>query len=277
MTIDKILINKFKELKKNNKPESYVHIKNILANQILPITFTKYKPKILIRTRPHEENESFYTKIDDLNYNKNILNINYFGRANEPGQGLFYCNDKKNEVTGFAETMNVFRNNPNSFKETITQGAWCVDKELNLCIILPSEYKKVTSSIINSGVNTFNTINDNSDNFKELKNVLEFISEEFTINYKNDIPNYKITCAFVNYIKDNFPFIDGIIYASVKSDNIGELNGENIVLWEDVADQNLKLVGARKRTFKLINKDEFIETECFDAKEINHETGNIKW
>ena len=55
--------------------------------------------------------------------------------------------------------------------------------------------------------------------------------------------NYKITCAFSNYIKEKFPEIDGIIYASVKS----EFKGTNIVLWPEVVDEKLDFVAAKTK------------------------------
>ncbi|MFD1314895.1 hypothetical protein [Namhaeicola litoreus] len=268
-----ILIDRLKELKAENSSESYTHIKNILSHQILPIPLATYKPLRLIRTRSHRKGEIFFEKIDDLTFRKDILNINHFGRANEPGQGFFYCNDNLNEGTGFSESMNVFRNNPDSRNEIITIGAWDVTRELNLAVVLPSEYKEVDNSLLNWAKESYNVLNDGSSNFKQLKIMLEFIANEFTLDKEKDSSNYKITCAFVNYIKDNFPSLDGVVYASVKS----ALKGENIVLWKEVAEDCLKLIGARKRTFELMGNKNFVETEYCDTEQIDYEKGIIKW
>lgn len=273
MTEIEILIDRLKDLKNDVSSESYIHIKNILANQILPIPFISYKPFRLMRTRSHRKGEVLFENIEDLTFRKDILNINYFGRANEPGQGLFYCNDNLNEGTGFSESMNVFRGNPNSNEEKITIGAWDIDRELNLAVILPSEYKEIDSSLINSATKSYNLIDDGTENYKDLKVMLEFIANEFTLDIIKDKSNYKITSAFTNYIKDKFSSVDGIVYASVKS----ALKGENIVLWEKTAEENLKLIGARKRTFKLINYKEYFETEYCDSDEIDYNSGEIKW
>lgn len=273
MTESQILIDRLKELKNDNSCESYTHIKNILANQIFLVPFVIYKPFKLIRTRSHRKNEILFEKIDDLTFRKDILNINYFGRANEPGQGFFYCNDNLNEGTGFSESMNVFRNNPNSQNETITIGAWDVTRELKLAVVLPSEYKEIGSSLFNTAKKSYNLLDDGSSNFKQLKAMLEFIANEFTLDKEKDNSNYKITCAFVNYIKDKFPDVDGVVYASVKS----ALKGENIVLWEEVAEENLILVEARKRTFKLNGYKDFLETEYCDTEHIDYNLGIVKW
>ena len=267
------LIERLKELKNDDSDRSYTHIKNILFNQIFPIAFITYKPFRLIRTRSHKKDEILFKKIKDLSFNKDILNINYFGRSNEPGQGLFYCNDNLNEGTAFSETMNLFRNNPHSDQEVITIGAWQVDRELKLAVILPSEFKEIASSLINSASKSYNYLDDGTDNYRDLKATIEFIANEFTLDLITDKSNYKVTCAFTNYIKSKFPSVDGIVYASVKS----ELKGENIVLWEHVADKNLMLIGARKRTFKLINKEDFFETEYCDSDKINYNSGQITW
>mgnify|MGYP006439189585 CR=1 FL=1 len=268
-----ILIERLKELKAENSSESYTHIKNILSNQILPIPLVTHKPYRIIRTRSHREGKKLFEKIDDLTFRKDILNINHFGRANEPGQGLFYCNDNLNEETGFSESMNVFRNNPDSKNEMITIGTWDVIRELNLAVILPSDYKKVDNSLLNSAKESYNVLDDGSSNFQQLKVMLEFIANEFTLDKEKDNSNYKISCAFVNYIKDQFPDLDGVVYASVKS----ALKGENIVLWQDVAENYLKLIGARKRTFKLMSNKNFFETEYCDTEQIDYEKGTIRW
>lgn len=268
-----ILIDRLKELKAEDSSESYTHIKNILYNQILPIPLVTHKPFRIIRTRSHRKGEKLFEKIDDLTFVKDILNINHFGRANEPGQGLFYCNDNLNEETGFSESMNVFRNNPYSKNEMITIGAWDVMRELNLAVILPSDYIKVDNSLLNSAKKSYNVLDDGCSNYQQLKVMLEFIANEFALDKEKDNSNYKITCAFVNYVKDKFKDLDGIVYASVKS----ALRGENIVLWQDVAENYLKLIGARKRTFKLMWNKNFVETEYCDTEQIDYEKGTIKW
>lgn len=269
----KILIDRLIELKKENSLESYTHIKNILANQFFPVPFVKHKPYRLIRTRSHRKGEILFENIDDLTYRKDILNINHFGRANEPGQGLFYCNDNLNEATGFSESMNIFRSNPNCHNEIITIGAWDIARELTLAVILPSEYKEVENSLLNSAKESYSLLDDGSSNFKQLKLMLEFIATEFTLDKEKDNSNYKITCAFVNYIKNEFPDLDGVIYASVKS----ALKGENIVLWENVVEDNLKLISARKRTFRLNGHKKLIETEYCDTNHIDYNSGKIQW
>lgn len=266
------IIAKLKELKEDNSISSYAHIKNILKNQIIPIAFSEFKPFKLIRYRKHSTGENFYETANDLLYRKDILNINKFGRLNEPGQGLFYCNDNENQSTGIAEIVSVFRENKESNEEILTIGAWNVKKNLKLAVILPNKY--------NLGLNTeFDKIKENynsfydSEDFEEVKILNEFIANEFTLDLEKHKSNYKITCAYSNYIKEQFPEIDGIIYGSVKS----EFNGTNIVLWPEVVDEKIEFFAARKSIFKRIADKSFVEIETFDSKGYSSEDDKIMW
>ena len=49
------------------------------------------------------------------------------------------------------------------------------------------------------------------------------------------------------------------------------------MLWQDVAKDYLKLIGARKRTFKLMGNKNFVETEYCDTELIDYEKGTLKW
>ena len=85
--------------------------------------------------------------------------------------------------------------------------------------------------------------------------------------------NYKITCAYANYIKELFPEIDGIIYSSVKS----ESNGTNIVLWPEVVDEKIDFFAARKSIFKRVDDKNFVEIETFDSKSYDRKNDKIIW
>ncbi len=87
MTFAEILIAKLKELKKSKSESSYSHIKNILINQRLPVAYTEINPFKIIRYRRHNEKDrdKFFQSSEDLSYRLDILNIDKFGRANEPG------------------------------------------------------------------------------------------------------------------------------------------------------------------------------------------------
>lgn len=139
MKISDKLILKLKELKTSDSISSYTHIKNILSYQCIMIPYTLVKPDKLIRYRRHNSNniDHLFKHSEDLTYRKDILNIENFGRANEPGQGVFYCNDSHNQSTGIAEIVSVFRGNEDSPEEVLTISAWDLVESLKLGIILP--------------------------------------------------------------------------------------------------------------------------------------------
>jgi hypothetical protein len=75
------------------------------------------------------------------------------------------------------------------------------------------------------------------------------------------------------YIKGCFKEIDGIMYASVKSEH----QGINIVLWPEVVEKKLKFFGARKSVFKKVNHKEFFEAEINESLGYNEKTDEINW
>lgn len=274
MNVSEQLIARLVELKKSNSESSYSHILNILRNQIILVPFTIIKPYKLIRYRRHGDfnKEKLFTTSEDLTYRKDILDINNFGRANEPGQGFFYCNDNQNQNTGISEIVSVFRGNEDSKEEVLTISAWNLNESLNLAIILPIEEnygKNVEFDKMKQFYKTF----QNSPEFDDLKNLNEFLAKEFTLDIEKQNSNYKITSAFSNYIKENFPSVDGIIYCSIKS----EYEGVNIVLWPEVVDQKIGFAAARKSTFKSVKNKTFLEENIVESKSYDSVNDIIIW
>ncbi|MCT4590445.1 MAG: hypothetical protein N4A71_21630 [Carboxylicivirga sp.] len=103
-------------MKESKSISSYTHLKNILNNQVIPIPFIDIEPYKLIRYRRHDNSnkDKLFKSSEELTYRKDILGITSFGRANEHGQGFFYCNDNENQNTGISEIVSVFRGNGNS-------------------------------------------------------------------------------------------------------------------------------------------------------------------
>lgn len=266
------IINKLIELKSQDTDSSYSHIKNILKNQLIPVPFYDYKPFRLIRIRRHSNEEKFFEKSEHLTYRKDILNITNFGRANEPGQGLFYCNDNKNHITGITEAVSIFRGNENSEEEVLTIGVWDLLEPLKLVMILPTE-ENVGKMEEFDEMKKFYSEFDKSEEFEEVKKFNEFLANEFTLDLQKNESNYKITCAFSNYIKEQFPEVDGIIYASVKS----EYKGTNIVIWPEVVEKKLRFLASRKSIYKRIADKEYKESKTFDSKSYNEQTKIITW
>lgn len=268
------IIAKLSELKVDNSISSYPHIKNIIKNQRIPVVFNEIKPFRLIRYRSHNDTNrnEFFKSSEELSYRTDILNINNFGRSNESGQGLFYCNDNKNQITGIAEIVTILRGNEESEEEVLTIGAWDVKENLRLAVILPSNGTISKNKEFDEMKDCFNQFED-SPEFEDLKNLLEYLANEYTLDIEKHNSNYKISCAYSMYIKEHFPEVDGIMYASVKSEH----QGINIVLWPEVVDEKLEFVGARKSVFKKFKHSTFVEEQIRENTEYNRENDLINW
>jgi len=274
MSVSNQIIKKIKELKKDNSLGSYSHIKNILFNQFIPVFCTEVRPYKIIRYRKHNEdnrNDLFNTS-EDLSYRKDILNISNFGRANEPGQGFFYCNDNKNQDTGISEIVSVLRGNHDSEEEVLTIGAWNLMQSLKLAIILPLKSSFLSQEDLKNMKKFYSQIAE-GNKLEEIKKLVNFIAEEYYLDIDKDNSNYKITAAFSNYVRNVFPEIDGIMYSSIKSEH----TGINIVLWPEIVDSKLEFAAARKTVFKKTQEKTFVEEVIAESKMYDTKSDIITW
>jgi len=166
----------------------------------------------------------------------------------------------------------VFRGNTNSEEEVLTIGAWDVKENLTLAMILPSDQIIGNNEDFDMMKEDFNRF-EKSPEFEDLKIFNEFLANEFTLDIKKHKSNYKIFCAFTMYIKEQIPEIDGIMYASVKS----EYRGVNIVLWPEVVDEKLEFIAARKSVFKKKKTKTFVEQEIVESVSYDKDKDKIDW
>lgn len=271
MKVSDKIIAKLEKLKASKSVSSYPHIKNILKNQRIPIAVTEFNPYKLIRYRSHDDtNKSkFFLRSEELSYRTDIMNIDGLGRANESGQGFFYCNDNKNQNTGIAEIVSIFRGSKDSKEEVLTIGAWDLKENLKLAMILPS----IRSIGKNEFFDQMKDYYDHNPEFEDLKKLNDFLANEFSLDINKHNSNYKISCAFSSYIKEQFPEVDGIMYASVKS----EYNGINIVVWPEAVDTKLEFVAARKSVFKRSTNKIFTEEQIVESKGYDKDNDKISW
>jgi len=268
------LIKDLKELKTNNDTSSYQHVKELIYKEQIMVPYTRYQSSLLIRYRRHTEREYdvYFQNISDLSYRKDITNINRFGRANEPNQGFFYCNDDKNESTGIAECTSVLRGNHNSLREVFTVGAWELKRPLILANIVIQNYTNNNKPLLENIHQTNISISDRKI-LEHQSVLLDFIAKEFSNDSNNQDYNYYITSAFANYVRDNFPNVDGILYSSVQMN----WQGRNIVLWPNVVDKNLKFKRARKLSLRRVNANKFIQYFENESEDYNYKEGKLVW
>jgi len=276
LTIDDIdnIIKSIKEADDKNSIESYTLIKNILGNLHIPLP-TRLGPigTRVARCRPHSNGEDFFKLISDLSYRTDFLNIKKFGRANEPGQSMFYCSD--DHRLSFIETSIVTRQNIEVDFELLTTGVWQVEKELILVNIIANDRIKGRNKVVDIMHEDFEIfIKQMGASGDVLKRLLTFISDEFTRDTKGDATKYKVSCAFANYVYHNFPNVDGILFPS----SLYLDNGMNLVIWPQSVDKNMKFLQARRGKMKKRDGEKiYDEVDTIDSKMNKNEIEKIDW
>ena len=266
-----------REINKSNTIASYIHIKNVFDRLSIPFPHvTVAKGQLLCRCRAHLKHEAFFTKLGQLAYRGDEFYIKDFGRTNEPGQSIFYCSD--DPVTAFSETSIITRQNEPIEFEYITTGVWKVKEDFKV------GYVPVTKAI--KGLNkTTDGLNDDFERLVEKfknsgtenhLNVLDFLSQEFLRNARGDSSNYKISCAFANYIYKAVSFdkivIEGLLYSST----IYNRSGINLAILPTTVDNKLQLIAARKSKMVKTAESTYHELHTIDAKSVMS-NGEIVW
>lgn len=267
-------INLLKIAKDETSIESYIYIKNILNSVDFPITFTVYgKGTEFIRNRVHKNDDDFFTTIDQLSYRRDIQNIKRFGRANEPGQSLFYCSD--NEIVSFVETSEIARNQIEKDYEFNTISTWVAIEDIYVISVLTNENIHGQNSDIDDLSKNFEDIfaDQSDENIVVLKGFYEFLSKEFSQEAKGDSKHYKITTAFTNYIFDSVEKADGILYPST----LWTTEGFNFVFKQKTVDEKLQFRGAHRIKMQNMGNNKYDETEKISTEIHNKNDSTIKW
>jgi RES domain len=268
-------LNKFITLIKNAKNktsiESYIYIKNILNSVEFPIPSTKYPIGTkFIRARVHKNNEDFFHSTDQLSYRKDLLNIKEFGRANEPGQSIFYCSN--NQILSFVETSNIAKENKQKEFEYLTESIWISTKEITVVNLLTNDYIKGQHLEMDNISRKYEHMfeSQNNENSKIVKDLLEFLSKEFSQVANGNSNHYKITAAFANYIYDNY---DGILYPST----LYLKEGFNFAFQPNVVDTKMKFYAARRIKMTKISDKEYADLEQIESLPYIREGNIISW
>ncbi|HRH52277.1 MAG TPA: RES domain-containing protein [Chitinophagales bacterium] len=271
---------------KEKSPESYIAIKNAINIFSIPTQrFLFKKSNFLYRAHNNDKTPRFFSDTR-LGANRHPNTIEKFGRANEPGQSVFYCSD--NCYVAYMETSHVVRNTDKPLKHKMTIGTWEVVEDLRLAT-LPSN-----STI--AGLNP--TVDALHKNYMELVEqyrdgttdstlvLLDYFSRMFSSEADGDSTNYLISCAIANYYYENLVFdyelqkaiyLDGIIYPSVML----KTEGVNLALTYDTYNSRepvkLKLVDVVELTMVRVGDKTYEEETIVKCKSINQETGEILW
>lgn len=271
-------LNKFIDLLKTAKNEtsieSYIYIKNILNSVEFPIPITIYpKGTKFIRARVHNRNEDFFKTTDQLSYRKDLLNIKKFGRANEPGQSIFYCSN--NEILSFVETSHIARENKEKNFEYLTESLWISTEEITAVTLLTNENIRGQHSEIDNSSRSYERMfeSQNDENSKIVKELLEFLSKEFSQIANGNSNHYKITSAFANYIYDTVEDVDGILYPS----SLYPIEGFNFAFKPNVVETKMKFYAARRIKMTKIGDKKYADLEQIESLPYTREDNNISW
>ena len=218
-----------------DESNSYTFIQSLLQKTIVPFNIlTIKKGMYLFRARLNKKGLHFNKK-QEISYRKDTCKIKEFGRANGPGQSIFYGSHKSE--TAIFETSSLFNNGKFHIgNEIITLGKWYVNKNFDILGII-SDKDAMTFEPSLSNLYSRSLKHPLSDDLSQ--KILEFFSKEFSKNVKGNISQYKISCAYFNYIINKFSYnrLLGVAYPSVEY----EYKDLNVALLPKVVDESLIL------------------------------------
>jgi hypothetical protein len=240
----------------------------------------------ICRGRINEAGQIFYSE-REISYQPNNKNIKEFGRANCPGQPLFYGAIPSGRITeprlvALFETFEILRagnklGNLNSFSSfVITTGIWKIKNNFQVADIIfnkqcienipeAKEYYKFHVSEIKKLW---------SDRADDIIHLLEFISDEFA-KKRDDIKSdsdYKISVAYTEIVL-NMHKLFGVVYPSVSSD----LQGYNIALTIPAVEIFLELEQVNMFNVSQTGHGKLSMVCIANAKDLGPLKSNFKW
>lgn len=237
---------------------SYHKVFYTLFKQLsIPVTTAKLKKGHHIeRARVNEPGQIFNAE-SEITYRTDFKNITKFGRANCPGQSLFYGavkaeNIEYPRIINLFETSELFREKDNlneNAEFTMTVGKWRVKEDIEIAeVVFNQSNIENIPQIKESYEYQFAKIkNDFPDRVDDIARILQFFSDEFAKKDIKSHEDYKISAAYTDMII-NTRTASGITYPSTRTDS----QGFNVALTIHAVENSLELevVGM----FKVIKK-----------------------
>jgi len=256
-----------------NEEDAYSKIEHIIKHDIIQIALPSKNFKSGLKFHRCCNNDDIYNEfqtIDRLSFRCDLENIKDFGRANKPYQSIFYAADIR--PTAISETSKIARgkNYGNIDKFSITTSQWESISELNLTLIVNNKIAQERNELINA----FNVDLDQltKDIFKndseKVFELLNFLSDEFAINTKDNCNLYKISCAFAQLA---YQVSDGIIYPSLQR----LLEGVNFAIKPESVKEKLKFISATRDIFAKKGENEFIHIDTKST--IGYDGNRLIW
>jgi hypothetical protein len=238
----------------------------------------------LFRARVNQNNVP-YSLVKDIYLPPKKL-IDKYGRANRPGQQIFYC--ASNYKLASFEVIQDLKNSFSPAMEVayLTVGIWKTKSKLHLANIIDSPFLHQLRDDIKKHYKKIQSMLNNGNLSKELVDsnnlISQFFSDEFTKEEIKSHLDYKISALYANsiiamnkiiakeYSKEKF---DGINYPSVAM----KYKGDNQAIFPNSAQSKLELTNSIQVLCGNLNfeKGDFTGGIIHEAESI--ENGNIKW
>ncbi len=226
----------------------------------VPICHIKMRKGTVIFRGRKNENEKLFTHLDQIGL-KSKHEVHSFGRANIPGEAVFYgCTNEETvvrEVTqwyindnGRAQdllTRGIMGMNWSPFTSFMTISAWYVKEDLNLALLFNADDQKRTPFIQEVAAKRKKPADGQSENYhKSFHKMLDFFSTEFgKLDVKHELEYiYSAYYAYEIYHQINkenpAQKLDGVKYASIANNCLGE----NIAICESAFKNKINFLGA---------------------------------
>ncbi|MCK8143434.1 hypothetical protein MW871_16200 [Flavobacterium sp. I-SCBP12n] len=258
----------------------------------MPITIAKMNSGHYVdRIRPHSE-DFRAKKIQELSYikEKSILDVkrinNEYGRANIPGESMFYgslmtAEIQQNRATAFMETSEMFYK-PEITEEYFTLSRWDIIEDFQVYeVVFQEDLKQLTESVLSNKETQMEFMKEitlsNEELLNDAKEKLSFFSNEFAKEVKKeDNELYRISAIFTNIFLSHPKsknIVWGIVYPSVKSNYLGL----NVAILPEGTDKFLKF--RRADVMKAVRQKDgsiLIEKSVASAENLDG-NGNLIW
>lgn len=231
----------------NLETTSFRKISHIINKELfVPVTIAKiHAGQYVERVRINSNGEIFKHK-QELSYILDSKNIKNYGRANSPGNSIFYGSVKSSlvsspRIVALAETEEALQGEfkGNSDKKLImTVGKWMVKKDI---LVSEMVFKRTAINAIPEVKTAFdfhsNLIRQSQPSVFASQSILllEYFSEIMSKRIEKN-SDYKISAAFSESILKS-PDLGGMLFQSVQTD----FEGTNIALKPAVVDEHLSL------------------------------------
>jgi hypothetical protein len=160
-------------------------------------------------------------------------------------------------------------------REYITTGVWIATENIMVVNLLPNENTIGQHAEFDKSVKGFESLinSQNDESAFVVRELLQFLSREFSTAIKENSNHYKITSAFTNYVFDSFDKADGILYPSAKYST----EGFNFALRSDVVDEKMKFYAAQRIKMQRVGDKKYNEIEKIESEISISDDNIIKW